>query len=130
MGELVQRRLVLASIAASFLSSCSRGAFAVQFSVDANAVALVQDLVRSFAAEHDYKSVEVVDPSRGLYYEGRWSSFSFYQMDAGDFAGDFMAELYHKAEILFPRDDLEAWLEELRTSLRQIEGVQFAQGYE
>ncbi len=104
----------------------SRGTYGIEFSVAEGAIILVRDTVQIFARMHDYTAIKTDDPE-GLYCESKWSSFRFYKMSIGE---DFIAELSHKDEVIFPRDDLREWLEEFKVSLRQIEGVRSAEGYE
>ena len=126
MGEHIRRRAVLALGAASAVSACSRMTYAVQFSAATPAVTPVLEAVSSFARAHGYQMQDDSEPPLRQYFEGRWSIFWFYQMETGP----FRAELRHKVEILFPRDDLAVWLDEFRAAVRQIEGVRIAEGYE
>lgn len=123
MTKHVDRRAVLALGAASILGSCSRRGYSVFLTARPSAVDAVLEIVRSFAAQHHYRPEEVVDPGpTDLFYKGRWSSFEFYALENMP-PGSFVAEFHHRAGILFPRDDLESWLQDFATAIRQIDGV-------
>ena len=130
MVDIIDRRMVLAMGAESILSSCSRMGYSVHLTAEPSAVARVLEVVRSFAAQHNYESEDVA--SRGpsdLFYRGRWSIFWFYRQSHMP-EESFMAEFRHRDEIWFPRDDLETWLKEFVATIQQIEGVFVPAGYE
>lgn len=130
MIERIDRRTVLAIGAASLLGSCSRMGYSVVLTAQPTTIDAVCAVVRSFAAQHRHQPEEVIDPGpNDLFYSGRWSTFSFYAHSHMP-PGSFIAEFRHRDEILFPRDDLEAWLKDFVAAIRPIDGVFVPEGYE
>ncbi len=127
---MIDRRAVFTLGAASILTSCSRMGYSVILTAQPSSVDAVLQIVRSFAAQHNYQPEEVADPGpHDLYYRGRWSSFWFYAQSHMP-SDSFAAEFRHRDEILFPRDDLETWLKDFVADVRQVEGVFVPEGYE
>jgi hypothetical protein len=133
MGSNVSRRTVLAGASASMLGACSLARYSVTFNVDERALDDVLDAVRSFASAHNYRSRK---PSRAhalaseeaaqlsLKYRRATSEFRFDEIGGGE----FIAELRY-TQIDSP-DNLQAWLEEFKATIRPIDGVRLAEGYE
>jgi hypothetical protein len=128
MTVRVDRRIFFTLAAVGMLSSCSRPAATVHFTVEQHALESVRETVRSFAVSHNYVPVPVIggDPD-GLYFASRLSRFEFYReprMAPGSFTAIF---LDNRA---FPQDDIYGRLKDFVAALRQIEGVFVPEGYE
>ncbi|MCX7358422.1 MAG: hypothetical protein NT015_09820 [Alphaproteobacteria bacterium] len=124
----IDRRMFFALAAAVTISSCSRPAATVSFTVEPHALERVRETVRSFAASHNYILVPVMggDPN-GLYYASRLSRFEFYrepQMAPGSFTAIFLDNR------TFPQDDIYGRLKDFVAAIRQLEGVFVPEGYE
>jgi hypothetical protein len=127
MGDGASRRTMLALSAASVLSACSLMSYMFAFDADNEAMEHVLEAVRSFARTHGYRDTKPSvsrafseDQLLSLEFERPRSQLRFFQARTGD----YIAELRYTEPTWFGRsDNLEAWLAELKETLRQIDGV-------